>query len=93
MTAEGGWKRLDREVRARLTPQIRDFATEGKPVGALGKVRWAAMTEREAAEALQGADTIPVIEGAMAYIKELWDKCLAAGIPAIPSRACGSGKS
>lgn len=51
------------------------------------------MTEREAAEALQGADTIPVIEGAMAYIKELWDKCLAAGIPAIPSRACGSGKS
>ena len=51
------------------------------------------MTEREAAEALHGADTIPVIEGAMAYIKELWDKCLAADIPAIPSRSCGSGKS
>lgn len=49
------------------------------------------MTEREAAQTLQDADTIPVMEGTMAYIKEIRDKCLGAGIPALLTRQCGPG--
>lgn len=49
------------------------------------------MTEREAAEALHGIETIPVFEGSMAYIKELRDKCLDAGIPALLHKQCGPG--
>lgn len=51
------------------------------------------MTEREAAQALQDVDTIPVMEGTMAYIKEIQDKCLGADIPALLTRSCGPGKS
>lgn len=51
------------------------------------------MTELEAVETLRGSELVSVAQGTMDYIKELQDKCLHAGIPALAARpedACGT---
>lgn len=51
------------------------------------------MDEREAREVLFGQPLVPVLEGSMAYAKELLAKCLDGEIPAILERPNHRGKS
>lgn len=51
------------------------------------------MTELEAVDTLRGSELVSVAQGTMAYIKELQEKCLDAGIPALAARpddGCGT---
>ncbi len=41
------------------------------------------LTIDEAAEQLDGLPLVACLDGALAYIKEVRDKCLAAGIPVL----------
>jgi hypothetical protein len=41
------------------------------------------LTVRAAQDALDGAELVSCLAGSLAYIKEVRDKCLAAGIPAV----------
>lgn len=52
----------------------------------------ALMDSRQAAEALAGAELVPMVQGSMAYVKELLDKCLQAEIPAVAGNPPGAGK-
>ncbi len=46
------------------------------------------MTPEQAAYALRGRRTVPVLTGAIRTVKELHEQCLAAGIPAAMTRPC-----
>ncbi|MBI5507484.1 MAG: hypothetical protein HY903_01905 [Deltaproteobacteria bacterium] len=43
----------------------------------------AVLTVRDAEQALDGCQVVPCLAGTLPYIKEVRDKCLAAGIPAL----------
>jgi hypothetical protein len=50
------------------------------------------MDAQDAEELLAGEEVIPVLQGSIPYIKELWQKCLAADIPALAGCPPGAGK-
>ena len=51
----------------------------------------AAMTEREALEALQDAEMMPVTEGRLEEVKRIWRECLDRDVPAAVASPPGRG--
>lgn len=51
------------------------------------------MDADDAASALEGAALVPLVQGAIPYIKELVQKCLDAGVPALAGCPPGAKSS
>ncbi len=50
------------------------------------------MTERDAAETLQGAELLPILQGPISDIKRVISECLEADIPVAGGMPPGAGK-
>jgi hypothetical protein len=51
------------------------------------------MTSKQAEIELQDSELIPLLEGGLAYIKELYERCLDSGVPALLGGTEDCGKS